>query len=320
MQKRHWMGGEGAPSPGSESGHTHWTNATSKHSPWTSCIDTTWEHARNANPRTSPSPTPSETRGGVAAICIFTSLSGASDTSWHWRTASPRTRGSSRLCCTESTALTLPLAGEDCHESKCSSTVLPPAEPSPSIFKSWTQAYRMPAAAAAKWLHSCLTLCDPVDGSAPGFPVPGILQARTLEWVAISFSNAWKWKVKVKSLSRPHGLQPTRLLHLWDIPGKSTGVGCHCLLHRMPRGVHIIRAWGLACSEAATPARFHRNKSLLAALFLCWVHQSILSHFPTFLSVCQGFLNSYGAPAVSLFCCSRSSTVSVKKKNLGYLY
>ena len=49
--------------------------------------------------------------------------------------------------------------------------------------------------------QSCLTLCDPIDGSPPGSPVPGILQARTLEWVAISFSNAWKWKVKVKSLS-----------------------------------------------------------------------------------------------------------------------
>ena len=47
-----------------------------------------------------------------------------------------------------------------------------------------------------------LILCDPIDGSPPGSPVPGILQARTLEWVAISFSNAWKWKVKVKSLSR----------------------------------------------------------------------------------------------------------------------
>ena len=56
-------------------------------------------------------------------------------------------------------------------------------------------------AAAAKSLQSCPTLCDPVDGSLPGSPVPGILQARTLEWVAISFSNEWKWKVKVKLLS-----------------------------------------------------------------------------------------------------------------------
>ena len=56
------------------------------------------------------------------------------------------------------------------------------------------------AAAAAKSPQSCPTLCDPIDGSPPSSPVPGILQARTLEWVAISFSNAWKWKGKVKSL------------------------------------------------------------------------------------------------------------------------
>ena len=58
------------------------------------------------------------------------------------------------------------------------------------------------AAAAAKSLQSCPTLYDSIDGSLPGSPIPGILRARTLEWVAISFSNAWKWKVKVKSLSR----------------------------------------------------------------------------------------------------------------------
>ena len=72
--------------------------------------------------------------------------------------------------------------------------------------------------AAAKSSQSCPTLCNPIDGSPQGSAIPGILQARTLEWVAISFSNAWKWKVKVKSLScltqRPHGLQPTRLLSL----------------------------------------------------------------------------------------------------------
>ena len=57
------------------------------------------------------------------------------------------------------------------------------------------------AAAAAKSLQSCLTLCNPIDGLLPGSSVPGILQARVLEWVAMSFSSAWKWKVKVKSLS-----------------------------------------------------------------------------------------------------------------------
>ena len=64
-------------------------------------------------------------------------------------------------------------------------------------------------AAAAKLLQLCPTLCNPIDGSPPGSPVPGILQARTLEWVAISFSNAWKWKVKVKSLSRVRLLATT---------------------------------------------------------------------------------------------------------------
>jgi len=81
--------------------------------------------------------------------------------------------------------------------------------------------------AAAKSLQSCPTLCKPIDGNPPGSPAPGILQARTLEWVAISFSNAWKWKVKVKALSRVQPsatpwLQPSRLLRPWDFPGKST--------------------------------------------------------------------------------------------------
>ena len=64
----------------------------------------------------------------------------------------------------------------------------------------WYHLY-VASAAAAKSLQSCPTLCDPIDGSPPGSPIPGILQARTLEWVAISFPDAWKWKVKVKSLS-----------------------------------------------------------------------------------------------------------------------
>ena len=68
--------------------------------------------------------------------------------------------------------------------------------------------------ATAKSLQLCPTLCDPIDGSPPGSPVPGILQARTLEWVAISFSNAWKWKVKVKSLSRVrHSATPWTAAH-----------------------------------------------------------------------------------------------------------
>ena len=78
------------------------------------------------------------------------------------------------------------------------------------------------AAAAAKSLQSCPTLGNPIDGSPPGSPIPGILQARTLEWVAISFSNSWKWKVKVKSESEVPQSCPT----LWDpmdgsLPGSS---------------------------------------------------------------------------------------------------
>ena len=99
-------------------------------------------------------------------------------------------------------------------------------------------------AAAAKSLQSCPTLCDPIDGSLPGSAVPGILQARTLEWGAISFSTAWKWKWKwsssvVSDSSRPHGLKPTRLLRPRDFPGKSTGVGCHRLLHKYMSGYLI---------------------------------------------------------------------------------
>ena len=82
---------------------------------------------------------------------------------------------------------------------------------------------------------TCPTLCDPIDSCPPGYPVPGILQARILEWVAISFSNAWKKKVKVKSLSRVRLLASPwtaayQALPPWEFPGKSTGVSCHCLL------------------------------------------------------------------------------------------
>ena len=97
--------------------------------------------------------------------------------------------------------------------------------------------------AAAKSLQSCPTLCDPIDGSPPGFPVPGILQARTLEWVAISFSNAWKWKVKVKSLSHVW-LFATPWIAAHQAPPsmgfsrQENGVGCHCLL----RCLHILNS------------------------------------------------------------------------------
>ena len=96
--------------------------------------------------------------------------------------------------------------------------------------------YYLAAATAAKLLQSCPALCDPIDGSPPGSPVPGILQAKTLDGLPFPSpmheSEKWKWSRSVVSdPQRPHGLQPTRLLHPWDSPGKSTGVGCHCLLH-----------------------------------------------------------------------------------------
>ena len=118
------------------------------------------------------------------------------------------------------------------------------------------------AAAAAASLQSCPALCDPIDSRPPGSPIPGILQARTLEWAAISFSNAWKWKVKSFSRSvvsdswRPHGLQPTRLLRPWDFPGKCTGVGCLCLLCLWSRTnlnspVHLINKYLLTVYSMA---------------------------------------------------------------------
>ena len=118
-----------------------------------------------------------------------------------------------------------------------------------------------PAAAAAKSLQSCPTLCDPIDGSPPGSPIPGILQARTVEWLPFPSpmheSEKWKWsRWVVSNSSQPHGLWPTRLLHPWDFPGKSTGVGCHCL------GPPTLGAWSL--NHWAT-----RNFPILC--FLNWV-------------------------------------------------
>ena len=111
------------------------------------------------------------------------------------------------------------------------------------------QVYASLTAAAAALLQSCPTLCDPIDSSPPGSAVPGILQARTLEWVAISFCNAWKWKVKVKSLSCVQLLAtPWTAAHQappsMDFPGRSTGVGCHCLLCCFD---YLKKMWPEAC-------------------------------------------------------------------------
>ena len=111
----------------------------------------------------------------------------------------------------------------------------------------------MQNAAAAKSLHSCLNLCNPIDGSPPGSAFPGILQQE--HWSGLPFpspmheSEKWNLTHSVVSDSlRLHGLQPTSLLFLWDFPGKSTGVSCHCLLricriHYAKCRAGLIRSW-----------------------------------------------------------------------------
>ena len=98
--------------------------------------------------------------------------------------------------------------------------------------------------AAAKSLQSCPTLGDPIDGSPPGSPSLGF--SRQDHWSGLPCpspmheSEKWKWSRSVVSNSwQPYGLQPTRLLHPWDFPGKSTGVGCHCLLQLYSTGDYI---------------------------------------------------------------------------------
>ena len=112
---------------------------------------------------------------------------------------------------------------------------------------------------------SCPTLSDPKDGNPPGSAVSGILQARTLEWVAISFSSAWKWKVKMKSLSRvwllgTPWMQPTRFLHPWDFPGKNTGVGCQC-----PLRCHLLSMGKSEMKSDNTYSTFYMNNGTLSS-------------------------------------------------------
>ena len=103
------------------------------------------------------------------------------------------------------------------------------------IFGQGTKSLQGAAPAAAKSLQSCPTLCDPIDGTHQAPPSLGF--SRQECWSGLPFpspmheSEKWKWSSSVMSDSSwPHGLQPTRF-HPWDFPGKSTGVGCHCLLH-----------------------------------------------------------------------------------------
>ena len=124
------------------------------------------------------------------------------------------------------------------------------------------------AAAAAKSLQSCPTVCDSIDGSPSGSPSLGF--SRQEHWSGLPFPSPMqeseKWKgirSVVSDSSRLHGLQPTRLLHPWDFPGKSTGVGCHCLLQypiffRFPSHLGHHRKQTLFWSEM----RYLLNQSL----------------------------------------------------------
>ena len=104
------------------------------------------------------------------------------------------------------------------------------------------------AAAAAKSLQSCLTLCDAIDGSPPGFPHPWDSPGKNTGVGCHFLLQCMKVKSEsevasvVSDSQRPHGLQPTMLLHPWDFPGKSTGVGCHCLLWWVCTPLHLSRS------------------------------------------------------------------------------
>ena len=113
------------------------------------------------------------------------------------------------------------------------------------------------AAAAAKSLQSCPTLCDPIDGSPPGSAIPGILQARTLEWVAISFSNTWKWKVKVKSLS---------CVQLFTTPWTAA--------HQAPPSMGFSRQeyWsGVPLPSPSSCYRRSKNKRFVSCMVFSWI-------------------------------------------------
>ena len=131
-------------------------------------------------------------------------------------------------------------------------------------------------------LQSCSTLCDPIDGSPPGFLSLGF--SRQEHWSGLPFpspmheSEKWKGSRSVVSdSSRPHGLQPTRLLRPWDFPGKSTGVGCHCLLTTLKK-IHMAR-W--QCHKKIEKCKLKQQQSITS-------HQSKLPLSGTLQTVTAG--------------------------------
>ena len=163
----------------------------------------------------------------------------------------------------------------------------------------WSASESHSAAAAAKSLQSCPTLCDPIDGSPRGSPVPGILQARTLEWVAISFSNAGKWKVKVKSLSLVRLLAtPWTAAHqappsmgfsrqeYWS--GVKVTQLCPALCDLMDYTVHgILQArileFSLSPGDLLNPGIGPRSLVIAARFFTTW---AIWIKYKTILKIC----------------------------------
>ena len=168
--------------------------------------------------------------------------------------------------------------------------------------------FNMLSAAAAKLLQSCLTLCDPRDGSPPGSLVPGILQARTLEWVAISFSNAWKWKVKVKSLSHvqllatpwtaayqaPPSMRFSRQEYWSGVPLPSLNMLSSLVITFLPMSKHLLISWLQSPSavileplkiksftvSTISPSICHEVMGLDAMILVFWM----LNFTPTFHS------------------------------------
>ena len=137
----------------------------------------------------------------------------------------------------------------------------------------------MLSAAAAKLLQSCPTLCNPIDGSPTGSPILGILQARTLEWVAISFSNAWKWKVRVKSLSparllatpwtaaykAPPSMGFARQEYWRGLPLPSLNTLSRLVITFLPRSKHLLKSW--LQSPSAVILEHKKMKSVLFPVF-----------------------------------------------------
>ena len=150
---------------------------------------------------------------------------------------------------------------------------------------------------AAKLPQSCLTLCDPIDSSPPGSAIPGILQARTQEWVAISFSNAWKWKVKVKSLCRVW-LLATPWIAAYQAPPSMgfskqeywSGVPLPSPFHQLYRRFSFLSLWPHGQQHTrfpcpSLPPRACWNSCPLSR----WCHPTILSSVAPFSSCSQSF-------------------------------